>query len=731
MAREDTQRVGESTRLSARPLLVLLVALALALSLLSPLFGQPDLPLNLAVGLYVATPLLWLWHRRSPASGRWAALLAHVALMVLAVAVFRRPQLVFLSCLISGYAVAMWDLRRGAAVALGQTLLLAGLIPWRLLTWGDVALAAALNAGVVVLLMAILRPIYTLTYWAQQRYDQARELLEEARDRQAELKTVVDALAHANRELSLAHDRLAVLRLAADEARRTKATFVANVSHEFRAPLNIIVGMAEILLDAKEVYGQDLPTAVKEDIEVLHRNCQHLSDLVNDVLDLSQIEAERLALRREWVDLRGILASAVQIVQPLAEKKGLRLEVRTPEDLPRIYCDPRRIRQVVLNLVSNAARFTESGGITVETRLDGREVFVSVQDTGPGIAPDDLERIFEPFQQSAAAGVALGKGSGLGLAISREFVRMHEGALWVQSTPGEGSTFTFRLPVAPPPEPLAPATRWVYEDWSRRTSSPLVEAPRLADRAVLLDSSGQLESALSRYADDLELVTIADVADAEDEFQARAARTVIVGSQALDELLSRLEALRARTRGAPLFGLLLSHGEQPALAERSLAYITKPVSSEDLRQALAQLAVAPRRILIVDDEPDARRVLATRLRGIYHPLEVREAGSAREALAQAADWQPDLILLDLVMPETDGWAVMAEIGARADLRAVPVVLISGRDRYQEPLSASLFLATTQDGIPFGKLVECYRAVSEVLLPRAGERGRGPRESSRG
>lgn len=731
MAPDDAQRVGEATRLSATPLLVLLVALALALSLLSPLFRHPNLPLNLAVGLYIVTALLWVWHQRAPASGRWAALLAYVALMALTVALFRQPQIAFLSCLISGYAVAMFDLRRGVAVALGQTALLAGLALAQLLTWGDVAFGAALNGGVVVLLAAILRPIYTLTYWAQQRYDQARGLLEEARDRQVELKTVVDALAHANRELSLAHDRLAVLRLAAEDARRTKATFVANVSHEFRAPLNIIVGMAEILLDAEEVYGHDLPLAVKEDIEVLHRNCQHLTDLVNDVLDLSQIEAERLALRREWVDLRAILASAVQIVQPLAGKKGLSLEVRTPKDLPRVYCDPRRIRQVVLNLVSNAARFTESGGIFIETRVEGCEVFVSVRDTGPGIAPDDLERIFEPFQQSAAAGAVLGKGSGLGLAISREFIRMHEGTLWVQSTPGEGSTFTFRLPVTPPPEPLAPATRWVYEDWSRRTSSPPVEAPRLADRAVLLDSSGQLQSALSRYADELELVAVSDAASAEEECQAHAARTVIVGSQEMDELIARVEALRVRTRGAPLFGFLLSRGEQPRLAAQSLAYITKPVSSEDLRQALAQLTEAPQRILVVDDEPDARRVLAARLRGLSDPLEIREAGSAREALTQAAEWHPDVILLDLVMPETDGWAVVAELSAHTDLQTIPVVLISGRDRYQEPLSASLLLATTQDGIPFGKLVECYRAVSEVLLPRTAERGREPRESSPG
>lgn len=731
MEKTDSRSVGEATRLSARPLILLLLPLALALSLFSPLFAVPDVALNLSVALYTATAILWIWHKRSQTAGRWATLIAHAALIGLAVVLFDRPQIAFLSCLVTGYASAMLNTRTSAAAAMGQTMMFAGLALARQMLWIDVAFAASLNGGVVLLLAAIVRPIYTLTYWAQQRYDQARTLLEEARDRQAELKGVVDALAHANRELSLAHDRLAVLRLVAEDARKIKASFVANVSHEFRAPLNIIVGMAEILLDAEEVYGHDLPTAVREDIEVLHRNCEHLTDLVNDVLDLSQIEVDRLALRREWVSMSAIVESAVRIVVPLAEKKGLTIEARAPDGLEPVYCDPRRIRQVVLNLVSNAARFTESGGIDIDTWVEGKEVFVSVRDTGPGISPVDSERIFEPFQQSATAGAVLGKGSGLGLAVSREFIRMHEGALWLHSTPGQGSTFTFRLPITPSPEPVAAATRWVSEDWPRRTSSSLLDSPRLADRAVLWDSSGQLLGALSRYADDLELVAAADAGSVERECQAHAARTVIVSSQEMAELVDHVDVLRARIRGVPLFGFLLSRGEHAEPSTRPLAYITKPVSGHDLRKTLAALAANPRRVLIVDDEPDARRVLTTRLKSSYEGIEIREAGSAREALDTAAVWRPDAILLDLVMPEMDGWAMLDQANSHPDLRAVPIVLISGRDRYQEPLGASLFVATAQDGISFGKLVDCYRAVSEILLPRSVEPRIAPRESSGG
>ena len=197
-----------------------------------------------------------------------------------------------------------------------------------------------------------------------------------------------------------------------------------------------------------------------QSLEIVQRNTDHLATMINDVLDLSQAESGQLALHREWVELGTEIENALAaVVLLLIEKKGLYLQVTIADSFPQVYCDKTRIRQVILNLVSNAARFTERGGITVEARHQGHDVLISVADTGPGIAPSDLERIFEPFYQSDNAQPGLG-GSGLGLNISQQFIERHQGRIWVESECGSaydgcGSTFSFRLPISPPAPTLS------------------------------------------------------------------------------------------------------------------------------------------------------------------------------------------------------------------------------------------------------------------------------------
>ncbi len=182
----------------------------------------------------------------------------------------------------------------------------------------------------------------------------------------------------------------------------------------------------------------------------MRRNCEHLASMINDVLDLSQIEAGRLALHKEWVDWHEVIERALVIVRPLLAKKGIALHLSIPDDLPRIYCDRTRIRQVILNLLSNATRFTDEGSITVTVRAESQYVVISVCDTGPGISAEDASRIFEPFQQGSFQQRRDQGGSGLGLSISKQFVELHGGRMWLQSEPGRGSTFSFRIPTSSP-----------------------------------------------------------------------------------------------------------------------------------------------------------------------------------------------------------------------------------------------------------------------------------------
>jgi len=255
--------------------------------------------------------------------------------------------------------------------------------------------------------------------------------------------------------------------------RRAKEEFVANVSHELRTPLNMIIGFSEMIPELAHVYGVALPPALLSDIAAIRRNSQHLARLVDDVLDLSQVDAGRMALRKEWTSLREIVDEAILAVRALFESKGLSVETQIPSDLPEAFCDSTRIRQVMLNLLSNAGRYVKRGGVQVRVRQEQNELMVTVTDTGPGIAPADQQRLFQPFQQLESSLRHRSGGSGLGLTISKRFVEMHGGKMWLESQVGVGTTFGFSLPVQTPTVPALAedgALRWFspYESTNTR-----------------------------------------------------------------------------------------------------------------------------------------------------------------------------------------------------------------------------------------------------------------------
>ena len=296
------------------------------------------------------------------------------------------------------------------------------------------------------LLAAIYYPVYELAAWSWSRYQESQHLIAEARDRRGRLEQTLQDLQHANRQLSLDNQRMAALRTIADEAQRNKAAFVARVSHEFRAPLNMIIGLAGLMVDRPEVYAEELPPDLSADLEVIRRNST-VGRNDQRCVDLSQTEMGHLTLHREAVDLAEVVAEASQAVSPLIHKKGLRLEHDLPPGPLAVYCDRTRIRQVLLNLLSNAARFTENGSVTVAVSSSEDEVVVEVKDTGPGISPHALSHIFEPvYRAPATSQNVTGGNEGLGLSISREIVHHHGGRIWVESESGQGTHFYFSLP---------------------------------------------------------------------------------------------------------------------------------------------------------------------------------------------------------------------------------------------------------------------------------------------
>jgi signal transduction histidine kinase len=227
-------------------------------------------------------------------------------------------------------------------------------------------------------------------------------------------------------------------------ASRHKSQFLANMSHELRTPLNAILGYSELILD--DIYGA-VPDKARAALERVQSNGKHLLGLINDVLDLAKIEAGRLTLSLTDYSMNEVVASVVAAVEALAAEKCLALKVEMPPDLPKGHGDEQRIRQVLLNLVSNAIKFTDSGEVAIRVRTGDGAFQVAVSDTGPGISAEDQAKLFQEFQQADNSSTRNKGGTGLGLAISRRFIDLHGGRIWVESAPGQGSTFTFELPV--------------------------------------------------------------------------------------------------------------------------------------------------------------------------------------------------------------------------------------------------------------------------------------------
>lgn len=407
----------------------------------------------------------WLLARYLLAQIVWQAGLT--ASLVLAIAWLDQPEIVVLFALLPLIAAATLGLVGG---------LVAGVVAVAVAWWSagpafsaplapELQTVTMLAAGFSGLLgWAVTHPLLTVSEWALTGFAEAQKRLEEARQQRLILKQTEEDLLKANRELVRLSDRLKALQRIAEEASQAKAEFVANVSHELRTPLNMIIGFTEIIARSPQVYGSRLPAALQTDIAAIRRSSQHLVNLVNDVLDLSQVEAGRMALSRTWVGLSEVIEAAIGAVKPLFDSKGLYLRAETPADLPQVFCDGTRIRQVIINLLSNAGRFTERGGVVVVCRRADGQITISVTDTGPGIPEQDQQRLFEPFQQLDASIRRRYGGSGLGLTISKQFVEMHGGKMWLASQVGRGTTISFSLPLAeaPPPVPLAGPRRALW-----------------------------------------------------------------------------------------------------------------------------------------------------------------------------------------------------------------------------------------------------------------------------
>ncbi|MCD6519647.1 MAG: hypothetical protein J7M05_06965, partial [Anaerolineae bacterium] len=345
--------------------------------------------------------------------------------------VFRRPAILALFTIPIMAAGLLWNSKAIWAVTLTGIMAVLAL---RTGHPGNVTLLwITLYIATGTIGLCTLQALELVDHWEREATLKQRSLIQQLRQRQGELNRALKALDIAYASLKRSNNELLIARQEAEEARALKEQFVANVSHELRTPLNLILGFVEMMYLSPESYpGENWTPTLRGDIEELYRASRHLESLVNDVLDLSRIDARHLPMVRELQDLREIIRDAPETIAPLLHQRGLAFSFTCPDELPQLFVDRTRIRQVMLNLLNNAARYTDHGGISVRISKTQDSLIVSVQDTGIGIPKDQQEKIFEVFHQ-ADGGLRGRGGAGLGLALSRQFIEMHGGRMWVES----------------------------------------------------------------------------------------------------------------------------------------------------------------------------------------------------------------------------------------------------------------------------------------------------------
>ncbi len=527
---------------------------------------------------------------------------------------------------------------------------------------------------------ATLRQALTRALSREEELEQIRDRLEIlVGERTAALEDALHTVEDREANLARSNVALAAAKTVAEEANQLKSRFLANMSHELRTPLNAIINFTAFL----ERYGEFSERQKQLQERVLY-NADHLLGLINDVLDLSKIEAGHMELIYEDTSLQPIFQGVMSTALALTKDKGLELIFDSPEDLPMMRIDKTRIRQVLLNLLSNAAKFTEQGSITLAVQLqDAQTLVISVTDTGLGIAPEHQHVVFEEFQQ-IHNDASPQQGTGLGLPISKRLVELHSGKMWLESTLGQGSTFAFWLPIPPTAQPLASPANSAAENPDRALQQIDIlivdDSPDAQDMLqVMLEGAGYKVDGIldSRQA----LATI----------KQRQPRLVILDLEMPYvngwEVLAQIKH-EPETAAIPVIVCSVIDPSTMGLVLGAHKHIMKPVREDALLAVVRECVSSAATILIVDDNTDARAIMRSFLKGYT----LTEVANGREAMASIETHRPDLIILDLMMPEMDGFEVLAQLRSDAQKNDVPVIIVSARelsiDEHQWLLSRS-------------------------------------------
>jgi PAS domain S-box-containing protein len=535
-----------------------------------------------------------------------------------------------------------------------------------------------------------------------------------------------------------------------EEASRMKSEFLANMSHELRTPLNAIMGFSELLTDG--LVG-DMTEKQRGFIGDIFSSGKHLLSLINDILDLSKVEAGKMMLDIEPVQLSSLFANSLSIVRERATARQINLSMDAPATLDSISADGRKVKQIVYNLLANAVKFTgERGKVTLTasyvsraevgapstawaTRIfpladSGFQSFlrISVLDTGIGISPDELQHLFKPFNQIDSSLARKFEGTGLGLAMVKLLAELHGGTVSVESAVGEGSCFTVWIPRRAPGEHEQPRLEAKPVTGTEPPTAAVLESTLPQSRTALIVEDDLKAAELIRVQLEAEGFHVLHAASGEDGLALAKQRplsliTLDIMLPHMDgwEFLNQLRQVPALRR-IPVVIISIVADRSRGFALGAAAVLQKPISREELYDALVESGLfvpaqaKALRVLIVDDDPTAAELIAVRFEGLASS--VLRAHGGREAIGVARREKPDLIVLDLMMPDVSGFDVVAELSGDPATAGIPIIVVTAvhitdedRDRLNGFVRA-IVEETELNGARFG--AEVRRAMSGRL-----------------
>lgn len=561
---------------------------------------------------------------------------------------------------------------------------------------------------------------------ASFHYYEARKRLQETRQHRAEISRMLKEQNQFNYQLKQMTRMLEQARSRAEEARADRDRFAMAVSHELRSPLNFILGFSDLMVNAPETYAilDDWPPGLYDDAQEIYKSSKHLLDLINDILDMGKMDARQMPLFRERVDPKTLLDEIEDLVAAPIIQKGLQFEIHTEADMSHIFVDRTRIRQVLLNVITNSMRFTKQGKISVDARMNGLdEVEIIIQDNGPGIAPEDIERIFYEFRQAGEENWSREKGSGLGLAISKRFVQLHGGRITIESEIQKGTIIHIFLPVM---EPIAPLPE-IHVELAESGDLQLASSFAKSQTDLILCYSADLSKAkqIGMLLFDHEVITTTKSVELRKMVEKYYPSAIIVDDAymndqqiafLLDNLSYQIPIMRFLFTDVLEQSLILPGGVY--------RYLVKPVARDTLIQTIQSIGENTNDLLVIDDDPSMVRLFTQAIKsytGMINSIEninFYPAYSGTEALEIINRQKVDAILLDLDLPDMHGTQVLAEIRKLEAHQKTPVIIISASDfgEEQKPAHPGYFQVLSKNPLKPVDLKLIFHSVLEAIKP---------------